>query len=221
LYENKKNTFLDTNSYTNYYTTTSNLYLNNTLIKNIQKVFQPKIIINLTTKLPKYYYEFLLVFDQQETDKFPPYREYNHKIKFLLGKLLPAGLLYNISKNELLVFRKFLEKNLSKGFIRASLSLVVSLVLFTKKPSRRFCFCVDYRALNTIIIKNYYFLPLIQETLVYFNKTKFYMKLDVIIAFNHIRIAEKQEYLIVFNIRYNLFEILIIPFGLSNTPVIF
>jgi hypothetical protein len=41
----------------------SNLYLNNTLIKDIRKVFQPKIIINPATKLPKYYYEFLLVFD--------------------------------------------------------------------------------------------------------------------------------------------------------------
>jgi hypothetical protein len=47
------------------------------------------------------------------------------------------------------------------------------------------------------------------------------MKLDVIIAFNRIRITEKQEYLIVFNIYYSLFEILIILFGLSNILVIF
>jgi hypothetical protein len=47
------------------------------------------------------------------------------------------------------------------------------------------------------------------------------MKLDVIIAFNRIRIAEKQEYLIVFNTRYGFFETLVIPFGLSNILVIF
>jgi hypothetical protein len=41
----------------------SNLYLNGILIKDIQKVFQPKIIIDPAIKLPKYYYEFLLVFD--------------------------------------------------------------------------------------------------------------------------------------------------------------
>jgi hypothetical protein len=80
---------------------------------------------------------------------------------------------------------------------------------------------VDYQALNTIIIKNRYFLPLIQETLACFNRTKFYMKLDIIIVFNCIRIAEKQEYLIAFNTRYSFFEILVIPFGLSNTLVIF
>jgi hypothetical protein len=111
--------------------------------------------------LPKYYYEFLLVFDQQEADKLPPYKEYNHKIEFLLGKLLPAGPLYSISENKLLVLYKFLEKNLSKGFIQANLFLVASLVLFAKKPSRGFRFYVNYRALNIIIIKNRYLLPLI------------------------------------------------------------
>jgi hypothetical protein len=80
---------------------------------------------------------------------------------------------------------------------------------------------MDYRALNTITIKNRYPLPLIQETLVCFSRAKFYTKLDVIIVFNHIRIAEKQEYLIVFNMCYSLFETLVIPFGLSNALVIF
>jgi hypothetical protein len=80
---------------------------------------------------------------------------------------------------------------------------------------------MNYRALNTIIIKNHYFLPLIQETLARLNKTKFYTKLDIITAFNRIRITEKQEYLIVFNIYYSFFEILVISFGLSNTLVIF
>jgi Reverse transcriptase (RNA-dependent DNA polymerase) len=148
-------------------------------------------------------------------------RECDHKIELLLGKLLPAGPLYSMSEDELLVLRKFLEKNLSKGFIRASLSPAASLVLFAKKPSGGLRFYVDYQALNIIIIKNHYFLLLIQEILVYFNKTKFYTKLDVIIVFNRIRIAERQEYLMVFNTRYGFFETLVMPFGLSNTPVIF
>jgi hypothetical protein len=171
--------------------------------------------------LLKYYYEFLLVFDQQEADKLPPYKECDHKIELLPGKLPPAGPLYNISEDELLVLRKFLEKNLSKGFIRASLSPVASPVLFAKKPSGRLRFCMDYRALNTITIKNRYPLLLIQETLACFSKAKFYTKLDVIAAFNRIRIAERQEYLMVFNTRYGLFETLVILFGLSNAPVIF
>jgi hypothetical protein len=126
-----------------------------------------------------------------------------------------------MSENKLLVLRKFLEENLSKSVIRASLSPVVSLVLFAKKPNKGFCFCINYQALNTIIIKNRYFLLLIQETLVCFNRTKFYTKLDIIIVFNCIRIAEKQEYFMVFNTYYSFFETLVILFGLSNILVIF
>jgi hypothetical protein len=47
------------------------------------------------------------------------------------------------------------------------------------------------------------------------------MKLDVIAVFNRIRIVERQEYFMVFNIRYSLYETLVIPFGLSNVPAIF
>jgi hypothetical protein len=53
------------------------------------------------------------------------------------------------------------------------------------------------------------------------SKTKIYTKLDVIAIFNRIRITERQEYLIVFNIRYGLYETLVILFGLSNVPVTF
>jgi hypothetical protein len=74
---------------------------------------------------------------------------------------------------------------------------------------------MDYQALNIIIIKNRYFLLLIQEILVCFNRTKFYIKLDVIIVFNCIRITKKIK------IFYSFFEILVILFGLSNTLVIF
>jgi hypothetical protein len=126
-----------------------------------------------------------------------------------------------MSEDELLVLHKFLEENLSKGFIQANLSFVASLILFAKKPSGGLRFYVDYRVLNIITIKNRYPLPLIQKTLACFSRTKFYTKLDVIIVFNRIRIAEKQEYLTAFNTHYSFFETLVIPFGLSNTLVIF
>jgi hypothetical protein len=126
-----------------------------------------------------------------------------------------------MSEDELLVLRKFLDKNLAKGFIYTSISPAVSLVLFAKKLGRSLRFCVDYYALNTITIKNYYLLPLIQETLARLSRAKIYTKLDIIIVFNYIRIIEKQEYLTAFNTRYSLYETLVILFGLSNVPIIF
>ena len=46
---------------------------------------------------------------------------------------LPWGLLYGMTRNELLVLRKTLNKLLDKGFIRASNSLIGAPVLFVKK----------------------------------------------------------------------------------------
>ena len=70
-----------------------------------------------------------------------------------------------MSREELEVLKKYLTENLNKSFIQASSSPPTAPVLFVKKPEGGLCFCVDYRALNTITIKNCYPLPLIQEML--------------------------------------------------------
>ena len=70
-------------------------------------------------------------------------------------------------------------------------------------------------------IKNRYPLPLIRETLDALCGAKFYTKLDVIAAFNRIRIAEGHEWLTAFITRFGLFEMLVTPFGLCNAPATF
>jgi hypothetical protein len=204
-----------------YCQTTASLLLAGASIENIRKVLVPKVYVNPKTKIPEYIYDLFLAWDAREADKLLPYKACDHKIKLLPGKLLPAGPLYNISKNKLLVLCKFLDENLAKGFICTSVSPAVSLVLFAKKPGGGFRFYIDYYTLNTIIIKNYYPLSLIQEILARLSRAKIYMKLDIIAVFNHIYIAEKQEYLIVFNIYYGLYKTLVILFGLLNTFIIF
>jgi len=114
-----------------------------------------------------------------------------------------------MSLDELKCLRKYLDENLSKGFIRASTSPVAAPVLFVRKPGGGLRFCVDYRALNAITVKNRYPIPLIQETLNRLSKAKVYTKLDIIGAFNRLRIAEGDEWLTAFRTRYGLFEYLV------------
>jgi len=59
-----------------------------------------------------------------------------------------------MSQNKLQVLRKYLDENLSKGFIRASSSPIAAPVIFVKKPSGGLRFYIDYRALNTVTVKN-------------------------------------------------------------------
>ncbi|OAQ57620.2 retrovirus polyprotein [Pochonia chlamydosporia 170] len=197
------------------------MYLSGASLADIHKALEPKALIDPATIVPKHYHENLKVFDQAEADKLPPHRDCDHEIKLQPGTTPPHGPLYGMSEDELIVLRKFLQENLDKGFIRASTSPAASPVLFAKKPGGGLRFCVDYRALNAITIKNRYPLPLIQETLSQLSQAKYFTKLDVVAAFNRIRIKEGQEWMTAFNTRYGLFESLVVPFGLSNAPATF
>ena len=94
-------------------------------------------------------------------------------------------------------------------------------MLFIKKPGGSLRFYVDYRSLNAVTIKNRYPLPLILETLNRLSRAKIFTKLDIISAFNRLRIREGDESLTVFRTRFGLFEYLIIPFSLYNGPASF
>ena len=129
-------------------------------------MLKPKKCVDPATLLPAQYHKFLDVFSKDNTDKLPPlHLGVDHKIKIEPGTQALSGPLYSISREELEVLKKYLTENLNKGFIQASSSPAATLVLFVKKPGGGLCFCVDYRALNTITIKNCYSLPLIREML--------------------------------------------------------
>ncbi|KAI0993516.1 hypothetical protein K3495_g14669, partial [Podosphaera aphanis] len=134
-------------------------------IKDIEEALRDKPKINPAEKLPKVYHDYLQVFPQEEADKLPPHRSSDHQIILQPGTEPPWGPLYGMSREELLVLRKYIEENLEKGFIRPSTSPTSSPVLFVKKPNGGLRVCVDYRALNEITVKNRYPIPRIHETL--------------------------------------------------------
>ena len=116
---------------------------------------KPKTKTDPATVLPEHYKEFLKVFSYEKANKLPPHRPgIDHTIKIQPGTQLPAGPLYGMSRDELQVLKKFLEENLSKGFIWASFSPAAAPVLFVKKPGGGLWFCVDYHDLNALIVKN-------------------------------------------------------------------
>ena len=69
-----------------------------------------------------------------------------------------------MSDSELAKVRKWIEENMSKGFIYNSASCCGSPILFVETKDRSLRLSVDYRALNDITIKDWYPLPRIEET---------------------------------------------------------
>ena len=80
---------------------------------------------------------------------------------------------------------------------------------------------MDYRALNEVSVKDRYPLPLIKETLNNLQGMKHFLKIDIISAFNNVRMKEGHEQLTAFLTRFGLFESLVIPFGLTGAPATF
>ncbi len=124
--------------------------------------------------------------------------------------------MYGMSRDELLVLKKYLKNNLRKGFICASSSSASSPVLFVKKPGGGLKFYVNFQKLNAITVKDRYPIPLIQETLNRLSQACWFSKFDVIAAFNKMRIQEGEEWKTAFKTRYGLYEHHVMPFGLAN-----
>jgi hypothetical protein len=61
---------------------------------------------------------------------------------------------YLIFKDKLLVIKKYINKHFNKEFIRSSISLAAAPIFLTKKLGGGIQFCINYKGLNTIIIKN-------------------------------------------------------------------
>ncbi|KAI0993325.1 hypothetical protein K3495_g14859 [Podosphaera aphanis] len=171
--------------------------------------------------LPIQYHDYLDVFDKKQAEMLPPHRPWDHAIDLQHGKQPPAARPYSMNQNELKALRTYLEKELSKGFIRVSRSPAAAPVLFVKKSNGDLRFCIDYRGLNAITIRNRHSLPLISETLSQLSHARYYSKLDIISAFNKPRIKEGDEWKAAFTCRYGLFEPTVLPFGVCNGPASF
>ena len=70
-----------------------------------------------------------------------------------------------MSKDKLLVIKKYINKYLNKGFIYFSISLATTPIFLAKKPGGGIQFYINYKGLNTITIKNQYPILLIYKTL--------------------------------------------------------
>jgi len=87
----------------------------------------------------------------------------------------------------------FLEENLSTGRIRPSKSPMTAPVFFIKKKDSSLQLVQDYRALNSMTVKNKYPLPLIFELVSQLCEARYFTKLDVRWGFNNVRIKPGDE----------------------------
>jgi len=94
-------------------------------------------------------------------------------------------------------------------------------ILFILKSNESLKLCVDYKALNNIMIKNSYSLLLIAKLQNRLQSAQWFMKFNILKAFNWIWIKEENEWKTVFYTWLKHYKYLIMSFNLINALITF
>lgn len=159
--------------------------------------------------------------DVQTPDgKLPPERPgLAHKIKLVDDNITPpASPPYRLSWAASAALKKILEEMLEAGLIVPSDSPYAAPVLMVEKKDGSFRFCVDFRKLNQVTVRDRFPLPHIQDLLDKLRGASVFTKLDLKSGFWQQRLEEADEEKTAFITEYGLFQFKILAMGLCNGP---
>ena len=166
--------------------------------------------------------DFKDVFPEALPKGLPPSRiKGDFRIKLKEGSQPVKRKLYRMSQSELEELKEKIEELLDQGFIRPSSSPWAAPVLFVSKKDGGLRFCVDYRGLNKLTVKNSYPLPRIDEILDQLSTAKYFSVIDLRSGYHQMRIAEEDVPMTAFSSKFGHFEFTVVPFGLTNAPASF
>ena len=102
-----------------------------------------------------------------------------HPIDLTLGAPLPNGPIYQRSVLENDEIKRQIQELLQKGHIRTSSSPCGSQIVLVQKKDGTWRLCIDYRALNKIIVRNRYPIPRIDDLLDQLKGVKYFSNIDL------------------------------------------
>lgn len=117
--------------------------------------------------------------------------------------------------------RKTIDGMLNAGVIEPSKSEWASPPVLVRKKDGSWRYCIDFRALNNVTVKDAYPLPLIEECMDSLADKKYFCTLDMNSGYWQIPVSPEDKEKTAFITRYGLYQFSRMPFGLSNSPATF
>ena len=114
-----------------------------------------------------------------------------------------------------------MQELLDRGFIRPTTSPWGTSILFSKRKNKTLRLCIDYRQFNRVTIENRYPLPRIDDLFDQLRGARVYSKIDLRTGYHQLRVREADIPKTMFRMRYEHFEFIVIPFGLTNASATF
>ena len=173
-------------------------------------------------ELPEVYKKYASVFSEEEAQRFPPSRPWDHAINFKDGA--PDAIdckVYPMTHTEDNALDKFIDEQLAKGYICPLISPYASSFFFIKKKDGKLRPVQDYRNINKWMVRNQYPLPLITTLIRELGGAMIYTKLDVQWGYNNVCIKAEDEHKAAFKTRRGLYEPTVMFFSLTNSPATF
>ncbi|XP_053968337.1 uncharacterized protein LOC128869757 [Anastrepha ludens] len=126
-----------------------------------------------------------------------------------------------LSAPEREVVRKQVNEWLQQDIIRESFSEVASKIVLAKKKDGCYRLCVDFRKLNTLVLKDRFPVPVVEEVLEKIQNAKYFTVMDLKNGFFHVEIDENSRKYTAFVTKEGLYEFNRAPFGFCNSPAVF
>ena len=128
---------------------------------------------------------------------------------------------YTTSEKDQWVKQEETRKLLERGQIEESTSPWSSPVVLVKKKDKTTRFCIDYRRLNTITIKDAFPLPRIEEIFDQLTNAIFFSKFDFKSGYFQVPLVKEDRPKTAFSTRDNHYQFTVLPQVITNGPATF